>query len=242
MATYAVRVPTPVDPVPLPDAGSGAADTGRRPDREFDRQVGVLLEKGYPALAGLTPAAFRDLLEPLRAAVVGRAAPLPPATSERVPFVLVVTGALVPTEEAMVRTELGGRAGFVSRDLPDVRRFRPVDGVEVPGPVYALLDVQRGEEYRSVRPDDALVALTARGRTPLTVDEGIALVTALPDMLERNHCFSLVATRAGDRRVPALWISDRRPKLGWCWAGNPHTWLGSASCAARVGPGGPRVV
>ncbi|MFC7594946.1 DUF5701 family protein [Terrabacter sp. GCM10028922] len=25
------------------------------------------------------------------------------------------------------------------------------------------------------------------------------------------------------------------PKLGFCWAGNRHTWLGIASCAARVG-------
>ncbi|MGQ0669203.1 MAG: DUF5701 family protein [Actinomycetota bacterium] len=25
------------------------------------------------------------------------------------------------------------------------------------------------------------------------------------------------------------------PRLGWCWAGNPHTWLGSASCGAGVG-------
>jgi hypothetical protein len=43
---------------------------------------------------------------------------------------------------------------------------------------------------------------------------------------------------AGDRRVPALWISGGAPKLGWCWAGNPHTWLGSASCATRLGPTG----
>ncbi|HET8601796.1 MAG TPA: DUF5701 family protein, partial [Segeticoccus sp.] len=23
------------------------------------------------------------------------------------------------------------------------------------------------------------------------------------------------------------------PKIGWCWAGNRHTWLGFASAAAR---------
>ena len=26
-----------------------------------------------------------------------------------------------------------------------------------------------------------------------------------------------------------MWISERAPKLGWCWDGNPHTWLGTAS-------------
>jgi hypothetical protein len=35
--------------------------------------------------------------------------------------------------------------------------------------------------------------------------------------------------------VTAIWISKGAPKLGWCWAGNPHTWLGSASCAKRIG-------
>jgi NhaA family Na+:H+ antiporter len=45
---------------------------------------------------------------------------------------------------------------------------------------------------------------------------------------------SLLGSRAGDRRVPALWLRRGHPKLGWCWAGNPHTWLGSASCGGRA--------
>jgi len=98
-----------------------------------------------------------------------------------------------------------------------------------------VLDVQRGAEYRGVRPEDAVAALSERGRTPLSVDEGIALVLQFPASLEKNHCFSLAASRCGDRRVPALWISKGAPKLGWCWAGNPHTWLGTASCGGRAG-------
>jgi hypothetical protein len=35
--------------------------------------------------------------------------------------------------------------------------------------------------------------------------------------------------------VPAVWISERRAKLGWCWDRNPHTWLGAASATGRVG-------
>jgi hypothetical protein len=47
-----------------------------------------------------------------------------------------------------------------------------------------------------------------------------------------------------DSRTPALWLSngsgrdgtERRgaPKVGWCWAGNRHTWLGFASAAGRT--------
>jgi hypothetical protein len=77
--------------------------------------------------------------------------------------------------------------------------------------------------------------ITGQRRTPLTVDEGIAFVTQFPGALEKNKCFSLVGARCGDRRVPTLWISQGAPKLGWCWAGNPHTWLDSASCAGRAG-------
>ena len=59
----------------------------------------------------------------------------------------------------------------------------------------------------------------------------------MPEVLEKNKCFMLAGSRARarDRRVPALWISERAPKLGWCWDGNPHTWLGTASAGGRLG-------
>ncbi len=72
-------------------------------------------------------------------------------------------------------------------------------------------------------------------RSPLTLDEGIALITHYPDVLKTRNCFSTLGSRCGDRRVPALWLSGGRTRLGWCWGGNPHTWLGSASCATRLG-------
>ncbi len=83
-------------------------------------------------------------------------------------------------------------------------------------------------------PEAALPVLLGRGRTPLTIPEGIALVRAFPAVLEKNRCFMLSGSRRGDRRVPALWISGRSPKLGWCWDGNPHSWLGVASTAGRL--------
>jgi hypothetical protein len=46
-----------------------------------------------------------------------------------------------------------------------------------------------------------------------------------------------------DARTPAVWISNgtgrdgranhNAPKVGWCWAGNRHTWLGFASASGR---------
>ena len=97
--------------------------------------------------------------------------------------------------------------------------------------------------------DEALPAITARGRTPLLLSEGIHWLLQTPAVLERNRCFMTIGSRLRkpdgrlDARTPALWISggtgrdgrERRdaPKVGWCWAGNRHTWLGFASAAAR---------
>jgi hypothetical protein len=204
---------------------------------EYDRQVRTLLRKGYPSLAGMSDDDFCALVQPLRREVADRQGQLSAPTSDRVPFVLVISKHLVAHHATMALTELKGKPGFVSADTADIDRFEPIEQVAVPAAdAYLIFDVERGAEFRNVRPDDALGSITGRRRTPLTVDEGIALLTLHPQTLEKNHCYSLLASRCGDRRVPALWISKGSPKLGWCWAGNPHTWLGSASCGSRIGP------
>ncbi|MEW2382547.1 DUF5701 family protein [Micromonospora sp. NPDC047707] len=211
------------------------------PAAEFDRQVHRLVELGYPALAGLTPASFRDLVAPLRAAAATGAAGLPAPTEGRVPFLLVVTRELVPVEARVGLTTLAGRTkpGIIDRHYPDgdLARFDPIKELEVPaGPAYLLFDVDRGEETLNLAPASAMEVITGQDRLPLTIDEGLALVTLHPPALAKNKCFSLVGSRCGDKRVPAIWISQGAPKLGWCWWGNPHTWLGSASAhPVRVG-------
>jgi uncharacterized protein DUF5701 len=202
--------------------------------RDFDRQVENLIDKGYPGVAGLPEDAFRQRLAPL----AERLADLPAgATDEdRIPFVIVVSGELVPTHEAIALAELRGKQGFTSMEADDLKRFVPVAGVEPPpGSAYLVTDIDTGRETLNVIPDDAIDTINADGRSPLTIEEGVALVTHHPDVLRTMNCFSLPGSRCGDRRVTAVWVSAGRPRLGWCWAGAPHTWLGSASCARRVG-------
>lgn len=211
-----------------------------RYDHEFDRQRDTLLAGGYPALARISPAEFAGLVEPLREAVrsatAGREAG---PSASRPPFILVVSAALIPADELVPRLTLaGGTApGVVDRNHgPEgLDPYQPLPELGVPdAPVYALIDVDRGEEFLGVRPADAVRTLLRRRRSPLTIHEGIALVAQFPGALEKNRCFMLAGSRRGDRRVPALWISGNAPKLGWCWEGNPHTWLGTASAAART--------
>lgn len=203
---------------------------------EFDRQVHVLVEHGYPTLAGLTEAAFRDLVDPLREEAVRHSAGLAAPTRARVPFVLVIQESLVPAADAVALTALADRKGRTMFEPDDIASFTATAGLGVPDrPAYLALDLDRDTETLNVSPDDALPGIIGRGRTPITVAEGIAFLTQYPQSLEKNDCYMLAGSRCGDRRVPALWISDRAPKLGWCWAGNRHTWLGIASCAGRQG-------
>ncbi|GAA2434023.1 DUF5701 family protein [Actinomadura vinacea] len=206
---------------------------------EFDRQIRTLLDRGHHRAAGLSEEELAALLAPLRRTATERATGLEPSAAGRTPFVLVVTRDLVPIKEAVARTTLDGKKkpGFIDRNFPedDLPGFVPTKEVELPDArAYLLFDVERGEEFCGAVPDDAMAAIAGRGRTLLTIEEGLAVVTQFPALLAKNKCFSLGGSRCGDRRVPAIWISQNAPKLGWCWAGNPHTWLGMASAADRA--------
>ena len=210
-------------------------------DRELDRQREVLLEQGVPGLAGLSEDGFAEAVEALRPAVRQRAGR--ERSRARVPFVLVVTGdatndmAVAERQVPLLRLAGGSAPGVLDRNHGEqgLAPYGPIEEIGAPpARVYALVDVERGEEFCGVRPQDALPVILARGRTPLTIPEGLALVLLHPQVIEKNACFMLSGSRRGDRRVPALWISGRAPKLGWCWDGNPHTWLGVASTGRRV--------
>jgi hypothetical protein len=200
---------------------------------EFDRQVGNLVRKGYPKLAGIRKAAFLRHIAPLEEML----AELPTGDEgTHIAFVIVVSSELVPSGEALPLVELDGKQGFTRIEAEDLERFTPVDGVDLPGgSAYLVTDVDTGAGTLNVTPDDAFDTIAREDRSPLTIDEGVALVTHFPELLQTNNCFSILGSRCGDRRVTAMWVSGGRPRLGWCWAGNPHTWLGSASCGSRVG-------
>lgn len=212
--------------------------TAIEPGPEFDRQVETLINLEYPKLAGLAPEQFNALVAPLRElATSGRAHRYEPEAGH-VPFLLVLTRHVVPIERTLPRTTLHGKRkpGFVDKSFEPgaLERFVAIKQADnADQRVYLLFGVERGEEFCGAVPVDAMEVIAARGRTLLTIEEGIALITHFPALLVKNKCFSLGGSRSGDRRVPAIWISQNAPKLGWCWERNPHTWLGMASAHDR---------
>ncbi|RBY80471.1 hypothetical protein DQ239_04895 [Blastococcus sp. TF02-09] len=163
---------------------------------------------------------------------------------------LVVSPALAPPSVLAPLLCLDGRPGFVVEDMTDVDAFAPQPPIVLPDdPVYAVAGLDRGDAMAGWSPDEALPAIVGADRTPLTLGEGIAWLLQCPDVLARNACFMTIGSRLRrpdgrlDARTPALWISNGTgrdgnartgaPKVGWCWAGNRHTWLGFASAARR---------
>ncbi|MGH2359027.1 MAG: DUF5701 family protein [bacterium] len=204
--------------------------------KEFDRQVENLIQKRYPKAADVRAKDFLKHIEPLKGRIRTLSKRERDAREGRVPFVIVVKNDLVAGEKAMSLVEREKKNGFTVMDADEIKGFEPIEGVRIPtDAAYLVVDIDTGKETLNITPDKALKIIERENRSPLTLDEGVALITHHPEILMRNGGFSLPGSRCGDRRVTALWISGGRPKLGWCWAGNPHTWLGSASCGRRVG-------
>lgn len=199
----------------------------------FEQQVERLVALGYPALLGGSPDAFRARLAPLRAHVPAQAAGLDVPLGT-LGWVLVVQDAGASVASTLPLVVRNGQAA-IERLFPRTPDFfRPLSSLALPaGQAYLLLDVDRGNGSLNAMPKEAQVRIAEEGRTPLTIEEGVALLTQHPGFLQPGRCFMMLGSRGDDKRVPALWLSGKQPKLGWCWEGNPHTWLGFASCGSR---------
>lgn len=203
----------------------------------LDRQIDAFVAARLHDLTDLTEPAFRQLFEPLRANASALSQEADPARGA-LPYVAVITDALIDPAARVpgLRLENSTREGILDRNHGDegLAPYKPVPSLELPeAPVYLLVDVERGDEFRDVAPRDALPVIAARERSPLTIAEGLSVQAAHPEFLYKNHCFMLAGSTRGDKRVPALWISEKSPKLGWCFQGVPHSWLGVASAATR---------
>jgi hypothetical protein len=200
----------------------------------LNEQADRLVSLGIHALGGLSPAQICT-------AVSG---------TDADDALLVVHPDRVSASELAPFLEHRGKSGFVVEDMADVDQFIPIDRSAPPDPpLYLVHGINRGDEMAGWSPDEALPTITAAGRTPLTLVEGIHWLLQPPEALARSHCFMTIGSRLRrpdgtlDPRTPALWISNgtgrdggsRRhaPKVGWCWAGNRHSWLGFASAARR---------
>jgi hypothetical protein len=203
---------------------------------QLSDQIDNLVKLGVAKLSGTTEREFRELGTHLPGDCEG---------------IVVVHPMLLTASKLGAFMSLGGKPGFVVEDMTDLDEFVPRPEITIPAsPLYFMHDLQRGDDMQNWSPEEALIEITKRGRTPLTISEGISWLLQMPNQLEPNKCFMCIASRkpkdrSVDSRTPAIWISggtgrdgkERRgaPKVGWCWANNRHTWLGFATAAGRRG-------
>ncbi len=202
---------------------------------EVERQVARIVESGQLAGGKWSAERLRGEADRLVELLPEDVEDLPAHSRGHAAFVLVLPRSVLAPSEAVPTVHVNGHGASLAKGMDDLDRFAPIDGLDVPQGLYAAIDVRRGDEHLGRTPEDGLAGIATEGRSPLTLDEGLAFVTAFPEALEKNHCFQTPGSRAGDRRVPGIWLSGRAPRIGFCWAGNHHSWLGVASCARRIG-------
>lgn len=204
----------------------------------FEYQTEILIGKHYPEHTGLSIEEFLRLLEPLRHQL--HTLQLQDVDFEKgyLPFAIVISSELMSAKKMMHLVTYSGKPGIDIMRPKEPEDFQHIPSITIPNKsAYLIVGIDRGRESLNIVPKEAMISITQKNRSALTIEEGIALITYYPEFLLKNNCFLLLASRIpNDKRVLAIWINGaKQANLGWCWEGNPHTWLGSASCERRVG-------
>lgn len=197
----------------------------------FDQQVDRLLELDFNP-PGVDDSSFRDELEPLRSRFTGayrKADDLPP--------VIVLPRGFTTAEKLVEVIDRSDGQPDTVVGAEAMEKYETLESIGAPEGPYLLIGASKEPETRNIAPGEVLQQFAADGRSPLTIEEGLAIWRQFPDVIAPNDGFSLAGSSRGegDKRVPAIWISKKMPKLGWCFMGVPHTWLATASCTGRIG-------
>lgn len=214
--------------------------------RLFDRQVETLVERGYAEAAGMTQDKFRQLFATLKREARDLAATGPEIKEGHIPFVIVPSEKLLFLEKKIPlmvsesaplrRSRPGSRPrlmkGFTGLSISELKT---AEGLEIPESLaYLLVDVEDGKEKLRVSSDEAVKQFKKDGRSPLTAEEGVALITQYPEIL-KDHSMNLHGSRPGNDKVAGLRDSGAGPELVWNRVNDSVRIWGSASCGQRVG-------
>ncbi len=137
--------------------------------------------------------------------------------------------------------------------------FKNAEGVLTPDKPYLLFDVETGYAMINTAPKKCVEAFSREGRSPLTIDEGLALIKHFPEVLESHWIdlpgSELIHTYAGQDAqkrgtlralppgfaqttfVPTLCYKYyNNLRLYYVYEMNETPYSGSASCARRLSP------
>ena len=205
--------------------------------KEFERQVETITGREYTEAAGMKPDEYKKMFEPLKEGIREIAQREKEMKEGHIPFVIVIKNDVLGAEKAMPLVELEDKKGYTTMSADEIKNFKPIEGVKIPnGRAYLAVDIETGKTSLGKTPDEAIKKIKSEDRSPLTLEEGVALVTHHPEILKDNYVWMPGSRPRGGGGVANGWLYEGRPGLGWSWAGYSDAEWGSASCGSRVGP------
>ena len=184
----------------------------------FDGQVKILIDKGYPEAAGVDKDWFlNEYVNPIR-------------YKFEIGDIIVIPERIVSIHKQMSLVKPKNKTGHNTTCL-NLDVLRQADGVETPNVPYLIRDV--GFVTKSFSLSNCVKLFKKQGRFGLVPEEGIAIVTHKPEMLN-NRSIYLLGSRFDSGRVAGLCLNDGWPELTYVWPDSANSEWGSASCGSRI--------
>jgi hypothetical protein len=153
----------------------------------FNKQLSRIIERKFHKIANLSKNDFiNHYIMPLKELTVECQAEI---RENRIPFLIVVPHNIVPLSYQIdsIR-EITDEKPLEYIIKPEW--FENAKGVSTPDKPYLLLDVETGYAMKNITPKKSVETFNSQGRFALTIDEGLALITHFPEVLE-SHWINL---------------------------------------------------
>jgi hypothetical protein len=222
----------------------------------FYQQIKTIIEKKFHVPTGLSESDFINRhIMPLKQLLVENDNDTKTDES-RIPILVVVPHTILPLSYQLERI----RESINDIQLEHIIKpewFENAQGVSTPDKPYLLVDVETGYAMKNITPRKCVQSFRDAGRFALTLDEGIALISHFPEVLESHwvdlpgsvliHKFvgedvmkrgmlsSLPPAFAKATFVPTLnYLYYNYLRLYYIYEVTETPYSGSASCANRL--------
>lgn len=154
-------------------------------EKLFHAQSERIIERNFHAVSGLSEKDFiTNYISPLKEILI-KTKVKARLEENRIPFIIVVPSTIVPLSYQLdsIREAIHDKKyDYIIKP----EWFENAKGVTTPKEPYLLLDVETGYAMQNISPKRCVEKFKAEGRSPLTLDEGLALVTHSPEVLESH--------------------------------------------------------
>ena len=151
----------------------------------FAKQVNTIVERKFHVPTGLSESDFvNGHIMPLKQ-LLAKNSKDTKIEKSHVPILIVVPNSVVPLSYQLERI----RENISDIQLDHIIKpewFENAKGVLTPDKPYLLLDVETGYVMKNTTPKECVKTFKDQGRFALTVDEGIALISHVPEVLESH--------------------------------------------------------